>query len=125
MRDFRELIVWERAHQLTLAVYSATRLFPKDEQFGLTSQLRRAAASIAASIAEGCGREGSREFLNFLRIAAGSASEVEYHLILARDLSYLNPDEHAKLTGFVREVKKMLYSFTERIRSDANLPRPS
>jgi four helix bundle protein len=125
MRDLHELVMWERAHQVTLAVYSATRQFPNDKQFGPTSQRRRAAASIAANLAEGCRREGSREFLNLLKIWAGSASEVEDHLILAGDLGYRGTEEQAKLTSVVREVKKLLYSFSERIRADANLPRPT
>ncbi|MHB2017325.1 MAG: four helix bundle protein [Candidatus Xenobia bacterium] len=74
MRDFRSLKVWQKSHQLTLAVYSATKGFPKDELYGLTSQVRRAAASIAANIAEGCRRNGSAELARFCHIAMGSAS---------------------------------------------------
>ena len=118
MRDFRDLKVWERSHQLTLGVYSATKVFPQDERFGLTSQLRRAAASIASNLAEGCGRDGSREFLQFLRIAAGSASEVEYHLLLARDLGYLETDRYTELQSLACECKRMLASFIDRIRSE-------
>jgi len=83
MKDFRELKVWEKAHQLTLEVYKATTIFPKDELYGLTSQIRRACASIPANIAEGCGRRGDAEFARFLGIAMGSASELDYHLLLA------------------------------------------
>src|SRR5437588_10612860 len=89
MRDFKDLRVWQSAHALTLAVYAATRGFPKEELFGLTSQLRRAAASVAANLAEGCGRKSDRELLRYIQIARGSASELEYHFILARDLQLI------------------------------------
>ena len=88
MKDFRNLEVWDKAHQLTLNVYRITKTFPGDEKFGLTSQIRRCAASVAANIAEGCGRTGNAEFHRFLQIAMGSASELEYHLLLSRDLEY-------------------------------------
>jgi len=115
MRDFKKLKVWEKAHFLTLRVYRVTKDFPSDERFGLTSQLRRASASIPTNIAEGCGRNGEREFLNFMGIAAGSASEVEYQLILARDLNYINPETYKELIGQVIEIKKMLTVFMKRI----------
>lgn len=84
MKDFKKLIVWKKAHEMTLNIYRTTKSFPKDEVYGLTSQLRRAASSIPANIAEGCGRNSDAELARFLQIAAGSASEVEYHLLLAR-----------------------------------------
>ena len=90
MRNFHELKVWGKAHRLVLSVYQATRHFPAEERFGLTLQLRRAAASAPSNIAEGCGREGERELARFLSIAAGSLSEVEYQLLLAHDLGYLD-----------------------------------
>ncbi len=90
MKDFKELKVWEKAHALTLAVYQGTRCFPREEIYGLTSQLRRAASSVAANIVEGCGRRSDGEFTRFLQIARGSASELEYHLLLARDLHLLS-----------------------------------
>lgn len=108
MRDFRELQVWRKAHQLSLEVYRATRSFPSEERFGLTAQLRRSAASVPTNIAEGCGRGSERELARFLSIAAGSASETEYHLLLTRDLEYLSAAEHERLAGLVNEVKKML-----------------
>ena len=89
MQDYRKLAVWKRAHELTLAIYACTGGFPRDEAFGLTSQLRRSAASIPANIVEGCGRDTNAEFARFLYIALGSANELEYHLLLARDLDYL------------------------------------
>jgi four helix bundle protein len=117
MRDFRELKVWHKAHELTLAVYEATRSFPSNELYGLTGQTRRAASSIPANIAEGCGRTGDGDFLRFLHIAAGSASELEYHLLLARDLHLLQPKTHDDLTAGVREVKQMLASLVRKVTS--------
>lgn len=95
MRDFRSLKVWEKAHQVTLAVYAATEQFPPTERSGLTAQLRRSAASDPYNFAEGCGRDGDRELARFLRIAAGSTSELEYQLLLARDLTFLDSRMHA------------------------------
>ena len=106
MKDFRQLTVWCRAHGLVLAVYRATKGFPADERFGITSQLRRSSASIPANIAEGCGRTGDAELGRFLQIAAGSASEAEYHLLLAHDLGYLDPKVFGELNRQVVEVKK-------------------
>ncbi len=83
MKDFKELKVWEKAHALTLLVYAETRTFPKEELYGLTSQLRRSAASVAANVVEGCGRRSDGEFTRFLQISRGSAAELEYHLLLA------------------------------------------
>ena len=118
MRDFRKLAVWEKSHRLTLAVYVATRRFPREELYALTSQLRRSCASVPSNIAEGCGRTGSREFARYLDIASGSASEVEYHLILARDLQYLGDDDYGRLTSAVCEVKQMLTSLVAKVRPD-------
>ena len=115
MRDFRELKVWQKAHRFTLDIYRATQGFPKEERFGLTIQLRRAATSIASNIAEGCGRHGEKELARFLAIAAGSASEAEYQLLLARDLDYLATNRHSGLDESVNEVKKMLNSFIRKL----------
>ena len=116
VRDFRTLKVWEKAHQLALAVYGATVAFPKDELYGLTSQLRRSASSVAANIAEGCGRDGDAELARFLQIAMGSASELEYHLLLANDLKLLGESDHKLLAANVTEVKRMLATFIRTIR---------
>ena len=118
MRNFRTLKVWTKAHQLVLEVYKRTPDFPAEERYGLTSQLRRAAASIPTNIAEGCGRPGDGELGRFLGIAAGSASEVEYLLLLTRDLSYLAPAEFAKLEASVIEVCKMLAAFIGKLVAD-------
>lgn len=116
MRDFRKLKVWEKAHQLTLAVYEATRSFPRDELYGLTSQSRRSCASIAANICEGRGRGGDREFARFLEIASGSATELEYHLLLARDLGFLTGLTYDRLDAELQEVKQMLVGLIRRLR---------
>ena len=118
MRAFRELKVWEKAHELTLDVYRATVGFPRDELYGLTSQLRRASSSIPANIAEGCGREGAGDFGRFLQIAAGSASELEYHLLLAHDLKLLSTPDYIRLIGGVTQVKKMLTALMQRLKAD-------
>ena len=118
MKNFKELNVWLKAHQLVLAVYQVTKSFPSDELFGLTSQMRRAAASIPANIAEGCGRSSDAEFARFLYISFGSASELEYHILLAHDLGMLNEIDCGKLTGNVIEIKKMLSSLIKKVKTD-------
>ena len=125
MQDFRKLNVWRKAHELTLAVYEVTRSFPQDERYGLTSQARRAAASIPANIAEGCGRTASGDFARFLNIASGSASELQYHLLLARDLNHLDAPRHQQLTAEVTEVKQMLASLTQKVRATPATPKKS
>ena len=118
MRDFKELKVWQKAHRFVLDLYKHTRNFPSDERFGLTAHLRRSASSIPSNIAEGCGREGEREFARFLSIAAGSASESEYQLLLARDLGYLQSDTHQKLDDQVNQVKRMLNSLLHKLTAN-------
>jgi len=115
VRDFRSLQVWEKAHALALAVYRASAAFPQDERCGLTGQIRRAAGSIPANIAEGCGRGGDAELRRFMQIAAGSASELEYHLLLARDLGLVDKAAYEPLNGQVVEVKRMLTKFMQRL----------
>jgi four helix bundle protein len=119
VEDFKDLRVWAKAHELTLAIYQETRGFPKEEMYGLTSQLRRAAASVGANIAEGCGRRSDGEMKRFLQIARGSANEVEYHLLLARDLRFLPADEFNDLELKVLEIQRMLASFVQRLTSAA------
>jgi len=116
MKDFKELKVWEKAHALTLQVYQETRSFPREETYGLTSQVRRAAASVAANIVEGCGRRSDGEFSRFLQIARGSASELEYHLLLARDLHFLNEATFDILDANVVEVERMLTGLVKRVQ---------
>ena len=119
MRDFKELKVWEKAHQWVLEIYRATGSFPTEERFSLIPQLRRAAASVLANIAEGCGRGSDREFARFLSIAAGSACEAEYHLLLAWDLGYLDEAIHRELDQKVNEVKRMLNTFVQKLTANA------
>jgi four helix bundle protein len=115
MEDFKNLKVWAKAHLLTLAIYPSTRKFPRDEIYGLTSQTRRASASIGANIAEGCGRRSDAEMKRFVQIARGSASELEYHLLLARDLQLLTLDECKDLEARVLEIQRMLSALTQRL----------
>jgi len=122
--DYRKLAVWERAHRLTLAVYEATRALPKEELFGLTSQLRRAAASVPANISEGCGRNGDAELARFLSIAIGSATELDYHLLLAHDLGYITPDRYERLSSETQEVTRMMVSFRDRLQRPTDLKLP-
>ena len=116
MRNFRALKVWEKSHRLVLAVYNATGTFPREETYGLTAQLRRCCASIPANIAEGCGRSGDAELGRFMLISMGSASELEYHLLLARDLGYLGAQDYQSLSQQTREVKRMLSTLITRLR---------
>lgn len=118
MKDFRELKVWEKSHQLTVAVYKATSKFPKEELYGLTSQMRRSCSSIPANIAEGCGRGSDADFARFLQMAMGSASEIEYHLLLARDLNLLDDPSYECFANDVTEVKRMLASFIKKLTAD-------
>lgn len=119
MKNFRDLKVWQKSHELTLTIYKATNSFPKDELYGLTSQVRRASSSIPANIAEGCGRQGNAELARFLQIAFGSANELEYHLLLSRDLQILSLEQHQKIENQILEVKRMLASLLVKVRSEA------
>jgi len=118
LKDFRTLKVWRKAHELVREVYRVTAAFPAAERYGLVSQIRRAGVSIPANIAEGCGRAGDAELARFLQIAMGSACELEYHLLLTRDLEYLSGSDHERLSGPVVEVKRMLASFIKRLRGE-------
>ncbi len=117
MQDFRNLDVWKRSHELTLAVYRATKLFPDDERFGLTSQLRRVASSIPSNLAEGCGRGSDPDFGRFVQHAMGSASEVEYEFLLAKDLQYLDDSKHAVINDEITGIKRMLAALLRKIRT--------
>ncbi|MGD0416494.1 MAG: four helix bundle protein [Terriglobales bacterium] len=116
MQSFRNLRVWEKSHRLTLDVYTSSKAFPRDEMFGLTSQMRRASASIWMNVAEGCCRKGDAEMARFLQIALGSASELEHQLLLAHDLDYLRDQAYQRLTVQVVEVKKMLSSLMQKVK---------
>jgi len=115
MRNYRDLQVWSKAHNLTLELYRISRGFPREETYGITSQLRRAAVSIGANLAEGCARRTSTELARFVRIATGSASELDYHLPLSRDLGFMAADEFASASAKLIEVRKMLTSFLNSV----------
>jgi four helix bundle protein len=115
MRNYRDLQVWSKAHNLTLDLYRISRGFPREEMFGVTSQLRRAAVSVAANLAEDCGRRTSTELARFMRIAMGSASEVDDHLLLCRDLEFMKQDEFNQSSSHLTEVRKMLTSFLSTV----------
>ncbi len=123
MRNFQKLDVCKKAHELTLEVYRASAKFPNSERFGLTSQLQCAAASIGANLAEGSGRQTDGDYKRFVDIASGSACEVEYHLLLARDLSLLNEGEYKALDAKVNQVKRMLYGLAQYLQSPKNFYR--
>jgi four helix bundle protein len=116
MKDFRSLKVWEKAHAVTLAIYKATEKFPKQELYALTNQIQRAAVSVPTNIAEGCGRDSDAELKRFFVFAMGSSSEVEYLLLLARDLNYLSEEKHQTLTADLVEVRRMLNAFIQKLK---------
>lgn len=120
MKNFRDLQIWNRSHGLTLEVYRLTQGFPKTETYGLVSQMRRSVSSIPTNIAEGCGRNTERDFARFLDNAMGSASELEYQLILARDLQYIRPEAFEKATAELTEIKRMLNAFIQKLRPVSN-----
>lgn len=117
MKDFKELEMWKRSHQLTLEIYKATQCFPKDELFGLTSQIRRAVSSIPTNIAEGCGRRTNAELANFLNIASGSASEVKYEILLAKEIGYISTEQQDKWTREISEIRSMLAAYMKALKS--------
>ncbi len=118
VREFRKLKVWEKSHQLVLAIYKATAQFPNHELYGLTSQMRRAAVSIPSNIAEGCGKSSEAELARYMQISMGSTSELEYQLLLARDLAYLNPEQYENMNLRLLEIKMMLGPFIKRLHGD-------
>ena len=118
MKDYRQLEVWERSHKFTLEVYSVTKIFPKEELFGLTSQLRRCCSSIPANLAEGCGRDSDAELKRFIDIAHGSASETEYFLLLSFELGYLPAPDHARFGDEISQIKRMLGAFARKLKAD-------
>ena len=115
MKNYKDLVVWQKAHEMTLGIYGATRVFPKEELYGLTSQLRRSAASIGANIAEGSGRRSNNEICRFLQIARGSASETEYHILLAHDLRLLPEGEFQSFSRQADEVQRMLTALIQSL----------
>ena len=117
MQDFRNLSVWRKSHALTVDVYRMSRTLPKDEQYNLISQIRRACVSIEANIAEGCGRGSDADFARFLQIAMGSATELECHLLISVDLDLMNETQHQQLEQRTRELKRMLSALLNRLKA--------
>ena len=113
--------MWQKAHELTLAVYQLTARFPREELYGLTTQIRRSSSSMAANLAEGCGRNGDAELARFCSIALGSASELQYHLLLAQDLNLLQAKDHRRLTEQTTEVKRMLTALLQKLKADRGM----
>lgn len=120
MKDFRDLKVWEKAHQMALTTYKLMAHYPKDELYGLTSQMRRASVSVPTNIAEGCGRGTDKDFARFLQNSMGSASELEYLIQLAHDLGYLVVADYHTLNSQIVEIKRMLASFIQTLKLTAN-----
>jgi four helix bundle protein len=119
MKDFQKLKIWQRSHQMALLVYGTTAQFPKTEIYGLVSQMRRAALSIPTNIAEGCGRGGDVEFRRFMQFAMGSATELEYEFLVAKDLGFIKPEEYGPLAETISEIKRMLTSFFKKLKAES------
>src|SRR5438034_7750270 len=119
MKDFRKLLVWQKALQLTLAIYHVTGAFPRHETYGLASQMRRAASSIPSNIAEGCGRDGDAELSRFCSVARGSASELEYQILLTRNLNLIQPKQYEQLSSQAVELKRMLTVLMQKLNAES------
>lgn len=120
MRDYTKILSWQKADDLTVAVYEATKGFPKDEAYALTSQLRRAAYSVPANIVEGSARETKPDYLHFLQIARASLAEAQYFIHLAKRLNYLTQDRHDALRSRVEEVARTLAGLIKSVQSEAS-----
>lgn len=118
MKDFRNLTAWQKSHKLAVLVYQKTKVFPKEEVYGITSQLRRAIVSIPTNLAEGCGRGSDRDFAKFVQIAIGSASESEYLFMLSHELGYLNKEDFIDLNERVCEIKRMISSLIKNLHQE-------
>lgn len=116
MKDFRELRAWQKSHQLTLAVYELSRSFSGEDIYGLTPHIRRAVLSISTNIAHGCGREEQGELARYCNLARASASELEYHLLLAHDLKLIQDEDYDEIAERVTEVKQMLTNLIEKLK---------
>jgi four helix bundle protein len=117
LRSFKNLVVWQKAHVLALKVYTHSATFPKDEVYGLRSQIRSSAVSIPSNLAESCGRATGPDRLKFLHIAMGSACELEYQVLLAQDLGYIQPDISESIDQGIGEVKRMLAALIKKLQS--------
>jgi len=118
MRDYRQYQLWQQSHELVRSVYHATERFPKNELYSLTSQVRRAACSIPMNVAEGCGKSTDVDFARFLDISAGSASELDYQLLLSRDLGFLDDHAYGQLSTELSEIRRMLTVLIQRVRQE-------
>lgn len=125
MRNYRDLQVWKKSHNVALDLYKVSQCFPREELYGMTSQIRRAAISIGANLAEGCGRQTSGELARFVRIAMGSASELDYHLLVSRDLGFMNDNDFSRITAGLTEVRKMLTAFLSSVEEQVKLKSKS
>ena len=115
MRNFLNLEIWKKSHQLTLKIYKTTKHFPKDEMFGLTSQMRRSSSSIPTNIAEGCGRNSNPQLANFLQIATGSCSELQYQIILSKELSYITEEVFNEIHTDAVDVRRMIFGYWSKL----------
>jgi four helix bundle protein len=115
MRDYKKYNVWIIGHEVTMDIYNLTQSFPAVEKFGITNQMRRASSSIPANIAEGCGRESDAEFRRFLIISQGSASELEYFTIMAKDLKYIKNDDFLIIHDKVNKIKRSLNNLIQKL----------
>lgn len=120
MQDYKKLSVWQKSHEVVLSIYTITSAFPKEEQYMLVQQMRKAAYSIPMNIAEGCGRNSQPDLAHFLNMALGSINELNYQLLLARDLNYLKPAEYEMITESLGEVRAMMLSLITKIRNSIN-----
>jgi len=121
LRNYRDLQVWSKTYVLTLELYKLSRAFPKDELYGITAQVRRSATSIGANLAEGCGRRGNSELARFIKISLGSASELDYHLLICRDLEFLKPADYVRCSKELTTIRKMLTSLLGTIEDEIQL----
>ncbi len=119
MRDFKELKVWEKSHQIVLEIYRLTKEYPKDELYGLTSQMRRAAVSVTSNIVEGSARSSNSDFSRFLFMSLGSANELDYQLLLSKDLEYIDSESYLKLNNEIIEIKKMINAFINHLTANS------
>ena len=117
MSDYKKLKVWETAHKFTIDIYKTTKGFPEDEKYGLISQIRRSASSISTNIVEGCGQLGNGNLIRFLGIARGSAFEVEYQLLLSKDLGYININEFSVLNERIKSIIRMINNLIKSLKN--------
>ena len=120
-RDYKKVIAWQHAHKLTLAIYKQTKGFPSDERFGMTSQIRRAASSVPANIAEGSGRDTNKDYLRFLIISLASLKETEYFTLLALDLQYLERNQYDQLIDSINNTMRTLQGLIKAVKKEAGI----